>query len=53
MGEKHTVKLGLHMVEDGKKGANPIPNDRAKKQDRKKRRQRQIRDCSVFTFPTI
>ena len=41
------------MVEDQKKGANQIPNDRAKKQDRKKRTQRKIRDCSVFTFPTI
>jgi len=52
-GGKTRRKIGAAYGGRRRKGANRIPNDRAKKQDRKKRRQRQMRDCSVFTFPTI
>jgi len=47
-GGKKRRKIGAAYGGRRKRGANRIPNDRAIKQDRKRRRQRQMRDSVVM-----
>lgn len=49
-GGKKRRKIGAAYGGRRKKSSNRIPNDRAIKQDRKKRRQRQIRDSMLWTL---
>ena len=49
-GGKKRRKIGAAYGGRRRKGTNRIPNDRAIKQDRKKRRQRQVREGMMWTL---